>query len=317
MNRPLPRAWRPTPQRSVPAARAARAARLARPVTGVLADGTPFFAPVGDVVLDGPRVICHLCGRPWRSVTAHLRAHGRTKQAYCAAFGLERGQSLEGAETRKLRAAALASRLVFDAAFREGSDAGRRRARSGALARDAATAARGRPHPEQRRRKAQQALAAIPATVVAEANAQRARRHLAAVAAEVAQRHGYPGLGPFVLARTAEGASLAAISRAAGLHKDWLSRHLAAVDPVAAAAVARRRPTREDARWQPTLARLGFPDLPSYLRERHLVQYRTVNVIAAEARLSHHAVESALRRHGWTGPRTWPGGTRPASAPSG
>jgi lambda repressor-like predicted transcriptional regulator len=246
----------------------------------VLADGTPFFAPVGEVVLDGPRVICHLCGRPWRSVTAHLRAHGWTKQAYCAAFGLERGQSLEGAETRKLRAA------------------GRRRARSGELARDAATAARGRPHPEQRRRKAKQALAAIPATVVAEANAQRARRHLAAVAAEVARRHGYPGLGPFVLARTAEGASLAAISRAAGLHKDWLSRHLAAVDPVAAATVAQRQPAREDARWQPTLTRLGFPDVSSYLRERHLVQHRTVNVIAAEAGLSHHAVESALRRHG-------------------
>ena len=74
--------------------------------------------------------------------------------AYCEAFGLERGQSLEGPETRKLRAAALASRLVFEPAMREGSAAGRDRARAGDLARDAARAARGRRMPEQRRRKA-------------------------------------------------------------------------------------------------------------------------------------------------------------------
>jgi len=292
MNSPLPGAWPAAPRR------AERAVPPARPVTGVLADGTPFFAPAGEVARDGPLVICHLCGRPWRSVTAHLRAHGWTKDAYCAVFGLERGQSLEGPETRKLRAAALASRLVFDAAFREGSAAGRRRARSGALTRDAAAAARGRPHPEQRRRKARRALATIPAVAVAEANAQRASRHLTAVAAGVARRYGYPGLGEFVLARTAEGASLAAISRAAGLHKDWLSRHLGTVDPVAAAAVAQRQPAREDARWRPVLGRLGFPDVASYLHDRHVVQHHTVNMIAAETGLSHHAVESALGRHG-------------------
>ena len=82
----------------------------------------------------------------------------------------------------------------------------------------------------------------IPAEVVAQANAERASRHLARVAAEVARRHGYPDLGAFVLARTADGASLAAISREAGLHKDWLSRHLADVAPAAAAAVPRAAP---------------------------------------------------------------------------
>jgi hypothetical protein len=62
--------------------------------------------------------------------------------ARCVAFGLERGQSLEGPATRKLRAAALSARLVFDASIREGSAAGRQRARSGDLARDAAAAHR-------------------------------------------------------------------------------------------------------------------------------------------------------------------------------
>ena len=269
-----------------------------RSPVGVLDDGTACYAPFGEVIVDGALVVCHLCGRSLRSVTAHLRVHGWTKQAYCEAFGLERGQSLEGPETRKLRAAALASRLVFEPAVRQGSAAGHQRARTGDLTRDAARAARGRPIPEQRRRKAAAVLAAIPAPVVAQANRDRAGRHLTSVADEVARRHGHADLGSFVLARVEEGASLAVISREAGLNKDWLSRHLGCVDPAAAQAARQQRPQRLDARWQPALARLGFPDVASYLHERHIVRHWTVNAIAAEAGLTHHTVESALRRHG-------------------
>jgi hypothetical protein len=81
----------------------------AEAVAGVLGDGTPYYAPFGEVVADESRVTCHLCGRTFRSVPAHLASHGSTKERYCEAFGLERGQSLEGAETRKLRAASLAA----------------------------------------------------------------------------------------------------------------------------------------------------------------------------------------------------------------
>src|ERR1700692_3289047 len=101
------------------------ASSRSRSPVGVLADGTLYYAPIGEVVVTGAMVTCHLCGRALRSVTAHLRVHGWTKEAYCAAFGLERGQSLEGPEPRKLRAAALASRLLFEPAVREGSAAGR------------------------------------------------------------------------------------------------------------------------------------------------------------------------------------------------
>src|SRR5262245_61547426 len=104
---------------------APRPAWRPRPVVAVLPDGTPCYAPIGEVVVDGPLVTCHLCGRGLRSVAAHLAAHGWTKERYCEAFGLERSQSLEGPETRKLRAAALTARLVFDPAIREGSAAGR------------------------------------------------------------------------------------------------------------------------------------------------------------------------------------------------
>jgi AraC-like DNA-binding protein len=273
--------------------------RPVRPVADVLADGTPCYAPIGEVVIvDGSLVICHLCGRQLRSVTAHLKAHGWTKEAYCEAFGLERGQSLEGPQTRKLRAAAFTARLVFDPSIRVGSAAGRDRARAGELARDAATAARGRPIPEQRRRKALRSLAAVSPVAVAQANAERARRRLAEVAATAARRAGHPDIRTLVLVRAAGGASLAAISREAGLHKDWLSRHLGDVDPEAASAVRALQHERWDAGWRPALTRLGFADVADYLRDRHITRHWTVSAIAAEAGLSHHAVASALRRHG-------------------
>ena len=277
-----------------------RARRVARPVAGVLADGTPFYAPIGEVIADDSRVACHLCGRWLRSVTAHLKAHGWTKEAYCEAFGLERGQPLEGPETRKLRAAALASRLVFEPAIRAGSAAGRERARGGELPRDAAAAARGRRIPEQRRRKAARALAAIPPAVTAQANRERADRRLATVAAAAARRQGYPDIGSLVLARVGQGASLTEISREAGLHKDWLSRHLGRADPAAAAAARLGRSGKWDARWLPALTGLGFADVAAYLQERHIVQHRTVHAIAVEMGMSNHAVETALRRHGLT-----------------
>jgi hypothetical protein len=268
-------------------------------VVGKLADGTPYYAPVGEVDADGDLVRCHLCGSWRRSVTAHLRAHDWTKDAYCAAFGLERGQSLEGEATRKLRSASFSARLVFDVAIREGSARGRARARSGELAQDAAVVARGRPVPEQRRRKARQVMAGRRHPASVKASQEHAERHLLRVAALAASQRGYADIGAFVRARTEEGASLAAISREAGLHKDWLSRHLATLDPQTAAAVkARPVAAAADARWIAAIGPLGFADVPSYLRDRHLDRHQTVNEIAGEVGVSYHAVESALRRHG-------------------
>jgi protein-disulfide isomerase-like protein with CxxC motif len=60
----------------------------------------------------------------------------------------------------------------------------------------------------------------------------------------------------------------------------------------------RGRPARRDARWLPVLDRLGYADMASYLTQRHVVQYQSVNAIAAEVGMSRHAVGSALRRHG-------------------
>jgi hypothetical protein len=272
--------------------------RLVRPVVGVLADGTPYYAPMGEIVSDGTTVTCHLCGRSLKSVAAHLRVHGWTKAAYCETFGLERGQPLEGSETRKRRAASFAPRLIFDPAIRAGSAAGRQRAAAGELARDAARASTGRPRPEQRRRKAARVAAAASSAAAVRANQERAVRHRAEVAARVASEQGYPTLGAYVQARVASGASLAAISREAGLNKDWLHRHLAEVDPAVAEAVRPAPAGRDGPRWVQAVTELGFADVPSYLRDRHLVRHLTVSAIGAELGMSNHTVTAALARHG-------------------
>ena len=267
-------------------------------VLGVLGDGTPYFAPIGQVVVDGCRVTCHLCGNTFRSVAAHLASHGWKKAQYCEAFGLELGQSLEGDDTRKLRAAVLSARLVFEPALREGSARGRDRARNGQLTSDAAAAARGRPFPEQRRQRSSTAVSAAARKQLGEANRERADRRLSAVADRVARQLGWADIRELVRERTRAGKSLAAISRACGLDKDWLSRHLARLDPVLAASALSRSDDALDARWLPAIRTLGFVDVPSYLRQRHLIEHLTVNAIASEVGLSFHTVRSGLTRHG-------------------
>jgi hypothetical protein len=274
---------------------ASRARRPGKPVVGVLCDGTPYFAPIGQVVSGGALVTCHLCGRELRSVTAHLASHGWTKVQYCEAFGLERRQSLEGADTRKLRAAAFSARLVFEPALRTGSSHGHELARSGQLTRQAAGAARGRRFPEQRRQRSRTAVSEAGRTQLAQANRERAHHQLAAIADDIAHRHGYTDIGQFVQDMIRAGHSLTGISLACGLHKDWMSRHLPRLDPaVAEAAIAG---DRLDARWLPAISATGFTDVASYLRHRHIVEHMSVNAIAREVGLSYHTVKAALSRH--------------------
>lgn len=254
--------------------------------------------PIGAVVRDGPHVQCHLCGGWYRSVLAHIRVHGWDQRSYREAFGLERREPLEGDATRRRRADALRLRRVVDPVVRAGCEAGRELARSGELTRAAADAARGRRQPEQRRRKTLLALAAIPA----EARAAGARRYaderLRRTAREAAEKLGHPDIGSLVRERVTAGHSLARISRDAGLHKDWLCRHLAAVEPGAARHAAEAAPRRPDARWLPVVAALGFADVADYLIDRHVAGRRTVAAIAAEIGVRHGTVETALARHG-------------------
>ena len=284
---------------AVPAAAPVAQRSALRPVVGVLADGTAFYAPIGEVVVDGPRVTCHLCGRSLRSVAAHLAAHGWTKEQYCEAFGLERGQSLEGPETRKLRAAALSARLVFRSGHPSGqcrgpgegparrADQGRGPGRPGPLVPGTApqeSRAGLRPRPGRRRGRPGQPGAGRPVPGRGGRRRGPAAGVLRPASAGAGPRRGgrQPG-GDQPRGRAAQGLAVA-LPGAAG------SRH--------GRGGTAGGHGRHDVPWHPALDRLGFPDVASYLRDRHAVRHWSVNAIAAEVGVSYHAVESALRRHG-------------------
>jgi ROS/MUCR transcriptional regulator protein len=144
-------------------------------VVGRLSDGTPHFAPVGVVVAEGDHVLCHLCGEWFRSVLAHLRQHGWDQARYRAAFGLERAQSLEGAATRRRRAAVFIQRRQREPAVRAGCEVGRRWVASGDLTRAASRAT--------------------------------TRARLTARGAAIAARFGFPDLDSYLADRRAAGQS--------------------------------------------------------------------------------------------------------------
>lgn len=279
-----------------------RTATAVRAVVGVLPDGEPLYAPFGTMVIAGPVAQCHLCGGWFRSVGAHLKAHGWGRADYREALGLERGQSLEGEDTRRRRAGAMRRRRTSDSAVRAGCRVGREMASSGELAWAAASAARGRRQPEQRRRKTLRTLASISPRARAEGTTRASVARLRDVADRVAAAAGYDCLGDLVRERVAAGSSLAGISRESGLHKDWLTRHLAKVDPAAAhdiaEAVSGPSPVRHDVKVQGRLRALGFDDVQAYLRWQHVGECRSIRSISLELGMSRQAVEAALCRHG-------------------
>ncbi|WP_238014522.1 hypothetical protein KZZ52_06320 [Dactylosporangium sp. AC04546] len=245
------------------------------------------FAPVGQLLADGDRVCCHLCGRWFLSVASHLRYHGWTKAQYIEAFGLELGNPLTGEATRKRRAAALTARRAVEPVIREAQRAARERADDGTLTAAAAGAARGRSHPPERLAKTLAALATVDPAARAAGNRRRAQRHRDRILAEVAVRFGFATFAEYVADRLASGMSMAAVSREAGLHKDWVARHAPAA-----------KPHHTDVRLGPAARAAGHDSVATYLRDAHIDRHHTVAAIAASAGVSRATVVAALEHHG-------------------
>ncbi len=91
--------------------------------------------------------------------------------------------------------------------------------------------------------------------------------------------------------------SMAAISREAGLHKDWVCRRLPAIAPHVAGARRHVQPHPGDLRLRPAAHRLGYLDVGAYLRTEHAERHRTVAALAVEAGVSRTTVVAALRRY--------------------
>lgn len=114
----------------------AEAAR--REAVGQMADGTVYFAPIGEVVRDAAgRVLCHLCGRWFQAIApAHLaKARGWTAGEYRDAFGLNRSTPLRSLrlvrnQRRVMRRLLATDQRVAQALVeaREAAGAGRRAA---------------------------------------------------------------------------------------------------------------------------------------------------------------------------------------------
>jgi hypothetical protein len=106
----------------------------------VFADGTEYFVPLGrlEFVDDDRRVLCQLCARPLRLLSAtHLRQHGWTPQDYRQAFGLNRSTPLCAPAVSERRRVLGRDRYAANARVREGMARGQELVRSGAALRQA------------------------------------------------------------------------------------------------------------------------------------------------------------------------------------
>jgi hypothetical protein len=146
---------------------------------GELDDGTPFFAPLGElqVIDDGERVTCHICGRALQLLSAeHLRRHGWTPQLYRQAFGLNRSTALCSPTVAERRRSIGIERYQHNARVRSGLAQGQALARSGRLLEMSHAVQRPGTAALERRRRSEKVTAASRGARRADAAARRHNR---------------------------------------------------------------------------------------------------------------------------------------------
>lgn len=222
-----------------------------------LPDGTGLHAPMGVLVRspDQLQVCCHLCGRWFRHLGAHLRTHGVTASAYRELLGLLKTQPLTSSAISTEIAGRQRLAYRADAGLRERFQAGQQMARNGQLSwmarRSPVSLARATDRAER---------------LAAGRTAQDKRRNL-----DVEQRLdrlGAVDLHNYLRERYAAGASLEALAKETGLGRGRLR------DAVSSAGIAVRgtgattlpgRRSRALAVEASAAARVGAPDLLQWL----------------------------------------------------
>jgi ROS/MUCR transcriptional regulator protein len=261
-----------------------------RPV-GRLADGTPYFAPLGELIYDPAedRVQCHLCGAWLRSLPGrHLMGvHGWTAAGYREAFGLAPGNGLSRPTTRQRRADLMRRRIASDPQLRASMAAQQERARSGELTELSARRRRGRRRPLESVRVS--AARHPPLDYRQVAASRRANRD-----ARDAARFGFDSFDEYVRDRRRAGWSPAEIAAECGRHAQTLRNRVARLE-----GEPRNLQLRSRARLQAAARRLGFADLAAYLRERH-EQGASPPAMAAELAVGSapQTLRGELARHG-------------------
>jgi hypothetical protein len=205
------------PPRAAPSSKPYRPASDRHGHLWQLPDGTGLHAPLGTLVRseDGQLVCCHLCGRWFEHLGAHVRVHGYTAASYKDTFGLLRTKGMVGTELSAAIAARQRDSYTASAEVRQRFESGHEMARSGQLS----WLARRAEMSTQGRRAAAERLSVL--------RVSRAARRDAALAAVIAET-GAADLHAYLRGQYAAGASLDALVRSTGLARAALRAEVAA-----------------------------------------------------------------------------------------
>ena len=180
-----------------------------------LPDGTGLHAPHGTLTTeDGTgRACCHLCGRWFVHLGAHVRVHGHTAASYRSDMGLPRGLALSAVSLSDQISRRQRERYAHDDDLRSCFLAGQEMARTGELGHLAAT------------RRAAEPLAdsATAKQIAALALGRARRRHERETQLiEHIADCGFSNLSDLLATRYADGATLADLARETGLGRERL-----------------------------------------------------------------------------------------------
>lgn len=246
-----------------------------------LPDGTGLHAPPGQLTRDPEtgQVCCHLCGRWFRALGSHVRAHGYTAYSYREAMGLCRTRALTApdlsAAISMRQAAAYADKADVRARLSQGHDL----ARSGRLTRHARS---------------------VDAADRPERVAAR-RRHLAAGRDTAAKRReeclarrlgdlGATDLGGYLRDAYGQGASLATLAAATGLGRARLRTSLDEAGIVARPTgrnTLAGKQSRARAAEAAAAVRVGTSDVVAWMVERRAAGWTLTRLAAAVGHSTH------------------------------
>lgn len=226
-----------------------------------LPDGTGLHAPFGRLTANGStgELCCHLCGRWFRSLGAHVRVHGYTAEGYREAMGLMRSRALTATDLSQAISRRQADRYRQTPDLRDALAEGHRQARARQSDGHGRTSRSARPEREASR---QAELDRGRGTVQARREAQLAQR-LASL--------GITDLGDYLRSAHDAGVSLQTMAGVTGLGRTRLRRALieAGVDerPPGWNSPAGKR-SRALAADAAAARRVGTQDIRAWLRER-------------------------------------------------
>lgn len=247
-----------------------------------LADGTGLHAAPGRLSRDPDtgQVCCHLCGRWFRSLGAHVRVHGYTAASYRGAMGLCRTRALSEPQLAAAISARQAAAYARDPDVRARLAPGQQAARSGALTELASAAAAAGDRPEHVDARRQQ---------LADGRATLAQRRADALGERLAAL-GVLDLSDHLRVSYARGASLAALATATGLGRAGLRAAMEeagiTVRPTGANTPDGKR-SRARAGEAAAAARVGTEDLRSWLTHRYAAGWSLTHLGAAVGRSTH------------------------------